>query len=163
MLKELLPALSDRTLELVGLSGTSGGALSALTARYGVLEADAGIVPDRLDSLWADIAAHSPGDRLVNPQTRVGEPTTLVDIADRRNELSGNLWLNQELRFGETVNRWVAAGHLPEDQYNHTDVRRIQLGRELSCSSKFDRTPTFLEGLIDSGEERAAEFLAGLP
>lgn len=39
----------------------------------------------------------------INPQTREGEPTTLLEIADRRNELAGNLSLNQELRFVETL------------------------------------------------------------
>lgn len=297
VLEGLLPALPEHDAELVGLSGTSGGAISALTAWYGTLVDGVHSVPERLDALWADIAARGPGDRVfndwmvglvrahtagapvptvspyrtptadwgqrrlgdivddhvdfgalpdlvgpeaprmvvgtvninagkfetfvddeitadavlasaavpdlfeavemnghwhwdgqfsqnppvrelmhvpvdrkpdelwvvqINPQTRVGEPTTLLEIADRRSELSGNLSLNQQLRFVETVNEWLAAGHLPEDEYTHTEVRRIQLGRELSCSTKFDRDPEFLEGLLERGAERAEDFLAGL-
>jgi NTE family protein len=56
----------------------------------------------------------------INPQTREGEPTSVEDIVDRRNELSGNISLNQELRFVETVNDWLDRGHLPSDQYTHT-------------------------------------------
>jgi NTE family protein len=33
----------------------------------------------------------------VNPKRWEGEPRTMVEIADRRNELSGNLSLHQEL------------------------------------------------------------------
>lgn len=297
VLKGLLPALPDHDLELVGLSGTSGGAISALTAWYALLDGGVDTVPDRLDSLWADIAARRPGDRLlnewlvglvraqtagapiptvspyrtpvserlrrqlrqtverhvdfevlpdlvgsgtprmvvgtvnvnggtfetfvddeitsqvvmasaavpdlfeavemnghwhwdglfsenppvrdlldgpierkpdelwvvqVNPQTRAGEPTTLVEIADRRNELSGNLFLNQQVRFVETVNEWLAAGLLSGEQYKHIDVRRLEFGRELTASTKFDRDPEFVEGLLEEGVDRAEDFLAAL-
>jgi hypothetical protein len=37
----------------------------------------------------------------INPRQRDTEPTTLAEIADRRNELSGNLSLYQELAFIE--------------------------------------------------------------
>ena len=92
-----------------------------------------------------------------NPQRRDGEPKSLLEIADRRNELSGNLSLNQELRFLERVNDWVAEGKL-DDSYRHVEVRRIELGRALSCSSKLDRSPDFLEDLFETGREHARAF-----
>jgi NTE family protein len=98
----------------------------------------------------------------INPQTRADTPTALVDILDRRNELAGNLSLNQELRFIETVNKWVDKGHLPSDEYRHTTVRRIELQRDLGVSSKLDRRPRFIESLIEDGERKATEFLADL-
>jgi NTE family protein len=94
----------------------------------------------------------------INPQTRNGEPTSLLEIADRRNELAGNISLNQELRFIQRVNEWVEAGHLP-DSYKPVAVERIELGRTLHCSSKLDRSPSFLSSLIDEGEAAAASFL----
>jgi NTE family protein len=304
VLKRLLPALhcpasagrdpEEPVGELVGMSGTSGGAISATAGWYGLLSPDSDPV-DRLDATWADIAASSPTERLandwfvwgvrastgglptpevspyqlpatrwsqqqlrrtlerhvdfdrlpelvtaesprlvvgtvnvnagtfetftdaditaeallasaavpdlfpaveihdhyhwdglfsqnppindlmhvdaerkpdelwvvqINPQTRDDEPQSLREIADRRNELSGNISLNQELRFVETVNRWVEAGHLPEE-YRRTEIRRIELGRSLGCPSKFDRSPELIEELIELGEQRAEEFLAG--
>lgn len=97
-----------------------------------------------------------------NLQQRSGEPRSLEEIADRRNELSGNISLNQELSFIERVNDWVAAGHLPEAEYTHTEVRRVALGREYSCSSKYDRRPAFVDELLTLGETRADEFLSTL-
>jgi len=94
----------------------------------------------------------------INPQERSGEPTSLEEIADRRNELSGNLSLNQEIAFIERVNDWVEAGHLP-DSYKRITVRRVELDRELHCSSKLDRSPSFLRELVADGEEAAAAFL----
>jgi NTE family protein len=94
----------------------------------------------------------------INPQERSGEPTSMEEIADRRNELSGNLSLNQEIAFIERVNDWVAAGHLP-DSYKQINVRRVELDRELHCSSKLDRSPSFLRELVAGGEAAAAAFL----
>jgi NTE family protein len=296
VLSELVPALSELDRELVGLSGTSGGAISAAAAWYAYLEDGPGAVPDAMESLWASLAARTPTDRWwnealvrgsrlqttgapvpafspyvlpgsefgqrslretierhvdfervpdlvggstprlvvgtvdinggcfeafedeavtsevllasaalpdlfeavemnghwhwdglfsqnppihelmtlprgrkpeelwvvqINPQERDGEPKSLVEIADRRNELSGNLSLNQELRFVERVNAWVDADYLP-DEYVHTDVHRIEFGRELTCSSKLDRSPAFIEELIERGREKARRFRARL-
>ncbi|PSP85081.1 patatin [Halobacteriales archaeon QS_1_68_17] len=98
----------------------------------------------------------------INPQEREGKPTTLPEIADRRNELSGNISLNQELRFVERVNDWLDRGHLPETDFKHVEVRRIPLGRQLDSSTKLDRRPSFVSELMDLGERRAAALLESL-
>ena len=98
----------------------------------------------------------------INPQERDGQPTSLAEIADRRNELSGNISPNQELRVIERVNEWLEAGHLPEEQFTHTEIRRIEMGRAYHCSTKVDRSPRFIQELMDAGEERAAKFLEGV-
>jgi NTE family protein len=95
----------------------------------------------------------------INPQELAGEPTTLEEIADRRNELSGNISLNQELRFIERVNDWVAAGKLPADEFKHTEIHRIEMDQGYNNSTKLDRDPEFIEELIESGRERTAAFL----
>src|SRR5262249_57020576 len=41
----------------------------------------------------------------INPQRREEEPRSVRDIVDRRNELSGNLSLGQELYFIERINK----------------------------------------------------------
>jgi len=96
----------------------------------------------------------------INPQEREGEPTSLEEIADRRNELSGNISLNQELGVIERVNEWVEAGHLPADEFTKTEIRRIAMGEAYHCSTKVDRRPSFVEELMELGETRAAEFLS---
>ncbi len=96
----------------------------------------------------------------INPQERADEPNTLEEIADRRNELSGNISLNQELRVIERVNRWIDEGHLPESDFQRVAVDRITLDDEYHCSTKVDRSPSFLAELMDLGERRAEAFLA---
>ena len=98
----------------------------------------------------------------INPQVREETPRTLVQIADRRNELSGNLSLNQEVRFIERVNDWIRDGSLDKAGFSTVEVRRIEIGREYGHATKLDRSPSFLDELMALGEERAAEFLAGL-
>ena len=95
----------------------------------------------------------------INPQEMDGEPTKLDEIADRRNELSGNISLNQELGFIERVNEWVAEGKLPEDEFKRTSIDRIQMEQDYHCSTKLDRDPAFIDELIELGRERAGEFL----
>ena len=116
-----------------------------------------------IDDLLTVDADHEPAELWViqiNPQSREGEPTSLEEIADRRNELSGNISLNQELRFVERVNAWIDQGHLPESDFTRTEIHRIELGRTYRCSTKVDRSPAFIDELMQLGEERAAAFLA---
>jgi NTE family protein len=95
----------------------------------------------------------------VNPQEIEGEPTTNEAIADRRNELSGNISLNQELGFIERVNDWVETGKLPADEFTKTEIRRIQMGQQFPSATKVDRDPEFLDELRALGNRRAREFL----
>lgn len=46
----------------------------------------------------------------INPTARADEPRTVLDIADRRNELAGNLSLFQELHVIEKVDQLLADG-----------------------------------------------------
>jgi NTE family protein len=96
----------------------------------------------------------------INPQEREGEPTTLEEIVDRRNELSGNISLNQELRVIRRVNEWIDEGHLPESDFSRTEIHRIEMGRAYHSSTKVDRDPAFIQELMELGEQRAEEFLA---
>ena len=45
----------------------------------------------------------------INPTARADEPKTVLDITDRRNELSGNLSLYQELHGIEVIDRLLAS------------------------------------------------------
>ncbi len=98
----------------------------------------------------------------INPDTRSAEPTTLSDISDRRNELSGNLSLNQELFFVEQTNEWLRNGWLNAPHFKQVAVRKIPLRRELDYPSKLDRSPAFINDLLAEGRRAGADFLRSL-
>ncbi len=103
----------------------------------------------------------------INPKERDTEPETVIDIADRRNELSGNLSLYQELHFIEKIDQLLADGLLVGGKYRQVMVRVIELSRArlpryLGTASKVNRDPRFLRELIEHGEQQAEEFLAAL-
>jgi NTE family protein len=104
----------------------------------------------------------------INPKELETEPRTVVEIADRRNELSGNLSLYQELRSIEKIDQLLEEGLLSTDgKYKQIVVRVIELSRSrfsgsLGTASKLNRDPRFIEDLMSHGEARAEEFLAAL-
>ena len=104
----------------------------------------------------------------INAPERETEPTTVVEIADRRNELAGNLSLHQELHFIEKIDELLEQGVIaPGGRYKPIMVRVIELSRSrlsawLGPASKLNRDPAFIGELIEHGAERAEEFLAAL-
>ncbi len=103
----------------------------------------------------------------INPTARADEPRTVLDIADRRNELAGNLSLFQELHVIEKVDQLLADGLLVGGGYKQVDVRVLELSRPrlsrlLGPVSKLNRDPGFLRALMDQGARQAEEFLAVL-
>ena len=104
----------------------------------------------------------------INPGERERIPKTVAEIADRRNELSGNLSLHQELGFIEKIDQMLEEGHLARaGKYKQIVVRVIELSRSrlprfLGTASKMNRDPGFIQDLISHGEDRAEEFLAAL-
>src|SRR4029450_12075015 len=66
VLGRLLGADELDRYEIVGLSGTSGGAVCALLAWTAVADGDPGRANDLLRGFWADNAATSPPDRMWN-------------------------------------------------------------------------------------------------
>src|SRR5215211_4585451 len=66
----------------------------------------------------------------INPKELEPEPSTVVEIADRRNELSGNLSLYQELHSIEKIDQLLEQGLLsPDGKYKQIVVRVIELSR----------------------------------
>lgn len=103
----------------------------------------------------------------INQTDREDEPSSVLDIADRRNELAGNLSLFQELHVIEKVDQLLAEGLLVGDRYKQVTVRVLELSRPrqsrlLGPASKLNRDPGFLRELRDQGERQAEEFLAVL-
>lgn len=104
----------------------------------------------------------------INPTRRDTEPRTTLDIADRRNELAGNLSLYQELASIERIDQLLAAGTLtPDSGYRQVAVRVLELTRTpaaglLGAASKVNRDVAFLRELRRRGRQQADVFLAAL-
>jgi NTE family protein len=99
----------------------------------------------------------------INPQRAGRAPGDIRGIADRRNELGGNISLNKELDTIEAVNEMLGKGLLSGGGYRPIAVRIVGLeeheaGLDLTYASKFDRSPGFLRRLFDLGRERAPVF-----
>jgi NTE family protein len=86
-------------------------------------------------------------------------PTETHEILDRRNALSGNLSMEQELGFIETINRIIARGKITDSGLRPIRVSRIALDRELDHRSKLDRRRQFLDELRDYGHTKWRQFL----
>jgi NTE family protein len=108
------------------------------------------LVEHQIDELWVI---------QINASTCARVPTETHEILDRRNELAGNLSMEQELRFIEVINRAIAKGVLTDPRFRPIRVTRIALDRELDYRSKLDRRPELLEELRIYGRAKWRGFL----
>ena len=104
----------------------------------------------KIDELWVI---------QINSSSCAKLPTETHEILDRRNALSGNLSMEQELRFIESINRKIAQGIIDRDKFRHIRVTRIALDRELGYTSKLDRRPEWLNELREYGRTKCRWFL----
>jgi hypothetical protein len=86
-----------------------------------------------------------------------------------RNTLAGNISLNQEVSFVESINKRVAAGGDTGDDDKRVQIDRIVLdgdavarvsGLSLGPNSKMDRSDRLKDGLIEHGYRQANRFLS---
>ncbi|MGE5635392.1 MAG: patatin-like phospholipase family protein, partial [Nocardioidaceae bacterium] len=128
--------------------------------------------PDEIWVLQINPSRIVPPPREPRPRD---EPTSVVDILDRRNALAGNLSLHQELNFVEKVNELVEALGVPdadgvrrlrvegrERAYRPVVLRQIEMSWPLGVTSKLDRNPAFIRRMLDYGERRAEQLFAAL-
>ena len=95
----------------------------------------------------------------INPERIAEEPRSSSDIIDRRNELAGNLSLQQELYFIEQANDWLRRGWLPAERFKPIELRTIALPLDLDYPSKLDRSPGFIAALLDVGRQQGNLFI----
>jgi len=95
----------------------------------------------------------------INSSTCAKIPTETHEILDRRNELSGNLSMEQELKFIEMNNRAIAEGRLRQPRSRPIHIARIPLDRDLGYRSKLDRRPDFLRELMEYGKTKSRWFM----
>ncbi len=98
----------------------------------------------------------------INPEKVAQEPRSVETILDRRNELSGNLSLEQEKRFIRKINALLESGALQDEHLKMIELREICLDLDLDYASKLDREPNFLSGLMALGYQKADRFLNAL-
>jgi NTE family protein len=108
------------------------------------------LVDYQLDEIWVI---------QINPSRSAEVPTQIHQIFDRRNELSGNLSMVQELNFIEAVNRFIDRGELRDPKYRLIQVGCITLDRNLDYRSKLDRSPALVEELMKYGQDKWRWFL----
>jgi NTE family protein len=182
---------ADAPLLLLGAVDVLSGSFKAFSSHEGEISADAVLASAAIPNLfrsvpvdgslyWDGLFSQNPpvGDLLyahpdeiwviqINPTERVTEPTSVMEIEDRRNELGGNLSLYQELNFIEQIDRLIETGALRTDTYRPVTIRILEMNRppaseRLGYASKLNRDPRFLTSLIGQGEDQAGEFLAAL-
>ena len=95
----------------------------------------------------------------INSSTCARVPMETHEIADRRNQLAGNLSMEQELNLVEMINRLIAQGKLNDPKYHPVNIVRINLDRDLGYASKLDRKREFLDELREYGKSKARWFL----
>jgi NTE family protein len=119
------------------------------------------------DEIW--VIQINPNSLAPRPRHPVpgDEPTSVLDIIDRRNALAGNLSLNQELRHLEEIN--VLVEELGEGEglgekrlrlkkkgreYKPVVVRQIEMSLPLGAASKLDRSSSFIRKMMGYAEIR---------
>jgi NTE family protein len=105
----------------------------------------------------------------INPEAAAAVPRTLPEILDRRNELGGNLSLNQEVHFILRLNALMRELRKRERGLHlHPDFKEVRIARigmsselavRLDAASKLDRDPQFIAELKADGERQADTFL----
>ena len=184
-------AATQQPMLLLGAVDVMSGEFKAFDSRAGEITADAVLasaaIPTlfrsvRMDSgvYWDGLFSQNPPVRelldsdpdeiwviQINPKEMPAEPTSLVEIADRRNELAGNLSLLQELHFIEKIDSLIDTGELVSKTYRPVIIRVIEMVRSKQsqawgAASKLNRDPAFLDGLIEHGKARADQFVTAL-
>jgi predicted acylesterase/phospholipase RssA len=107
----------------------------------------------------------------INPDSADANPLA-KGIADRRNELAGNLSMNQEIAFIKSFNKRLEMLQTGDARLKHMQVDRILLeravvervaGRPMDANSKFDRSADLSRALLAHGSAQAARFLLMKP
>jgi NTE family protein len=119
----------------------------------------------------------------INPTTSDTIPATPNEIADRRNQLEGNISLFQNLREIEDINRIISLGGFKDEFMAAADIREPfkipklfredpdqpwhipmieiseDLAKTLTYEDKLDRSPDKINRLIREGEKQGQKFI----
>ncbi len=178
-------------LLLLGSVDVVSGRLRTFNSRQGEVSADAVLASAAIPSMFRAVSMHGGAywdglmtqnpplrglmdaapDELwviqVNPTSIDYEPSTVSEIANRRNELAGNLALLQELSSLEIFDELIARGELKSERVRPVTIRLMEMQRPPSAlrwnaTSKLNRDPRFIRELITLGTQQAEDFLASI-
>lgn len=107
------------------------------------------LVPEPPDEVWIV---------RINPLESRQEPVRVSQIVDRKNELSGNLSLDQEIVFIEKINELRTEIEPLRARYRHIAIRQVELALDLDYPSKLDRSVSHIHSLIETGRTIAPTF-----
>lgn len=184
-----LATAPNAPLLLLGAVEVVTGELRTYSSRLGEITADAVLASAAVANMFRSISVHggaywdgfmsqnppvrdlmsSLPDEIwvvqVNPTSIDYEPTTVAEIANRRNELAGNLALLQELNSMEVFDELIDRGELKSDRLRPVTIRLLEMQQppgssRLGAASKLNRDPAFIRELIRHGKNQAADFLA---
>ena len=120
VLKRLLRSEELKGHEVVGLSGTSGGAVCALLAWHHLLRDDAAGAAEALDAFWRDNSATAPHEQIINHWIvlagNLQNFVTMPAISPYDNYFSG-LALDEFRRLLERRVNFAEVGVQPEGSY----------------------------------------------
>jgi NTE family protein len=176
---------------LLGAMEVLTGELKTFSSRRGEITADSVLASAAIATMFRSISVHggaywdgfmsqnppvrdlmgSSPDEIwvvqVNPTSIDYEPTTVAEIANRRNELTGNLALLQELNAMEVFDDLIDRGELKSDRVRPVTIRLLEMRQprisgRWGATSKLNRDPTFIRELIALGKDQAADFIASI-
>lgn len=186
-----LSTAPDAPLLLLGAVEVLTGELKTYSSRAGEITADAVLASAAIATMFRSISVHggaywdgfmsqnppvrdlmeSTPDEIwviqVNPTSIDYEPTTVAEIANRRNELAGNLALLQELNAMEVFDDLIDRGELKSDRLRPVTIRLLEMQQPpglvpWGATSKLNRDPAFIRELITLGKGQAADFMASI-
>lgn len=160
VLQQLLPTLEDEKkngLKLVGISGTSGGAICALLAWYGLLEGGSDAAKSRLEDFWHLNSANWLGEQLFNTWSILGLQSLRCEVQFSPYEfpltgialLTTEVWPLWARHLGE-INGWMRGEYFRLDALvsQHVDFELVEaIGDFCSISHDIKR---WLEADIES-------------
>jgi NTE family protein len=177
-----LPAFPQLLVGVTNVLEGEGTPLRGETLTYGDIIASAAIPPlfravrMRGSSYWDGLFNRNPPIReftdmsqknrpdeiwliRLSPKSRKSEPMSMPEIVDRRNELAGNLAVDQELYHISRINDLLREKALKKDGYKSITLREVQqTGIDVDYASKLDRSPWHLRRLFHAGIAAAGRF-----
>src|SRR5919112_3642325 len=144
VLKRLLRAEELKRYEVVGLSGTSGGAVCALLAWHNLLRGDGAGAAEALDAFWRDNSATAPHEQVINSwilwASNLQNFVTLPAVSPYDNPFS----VSALEEFKKMLERRVEFGKIevqPEDSYPILLVGAVDVlsGEFRAFNSRYDR------------------------
>lgn len=103
---------------------------------------------------------HAPNELWVIQVNQEGRAAGMPAAASQDGrEGIARLLLEKEIRFIQTINKFLQRGILLDSAYHHVEIHRIIMDHDFDEASTLDRSAAFLDDLTSYGKERVSRFL----